>query len=269
MLNRIADLHLRGVSRAPRSSGLAVGIVLVVLLGAVTPARAVVTTLLSSEVNVSGALSDADESWSDADQSLDLAPSISVSQSFSTNTSSNSFAFSAHAVVVGRLRMSTRSSAGSGGEASDSDAAHDFTIRFSIDGPAAYELENGNSTGSFPLASSNGAGASASLVYELREEGAATPVFVYAVPTSNSAGIYRSGVIPAGTYVWTAVASASADGSPGSGAQSALAVGNTQLQLSDPPAPTVPMLAPSALAPLVVALAGIGAFALRSSRRSG
>lgn len=243
------------------------GLVLALAIGSAAPAGAVVTTLLSSEANVSGSLSDDDESWSDSDQSLDLAPSISVSQSFSTNTSSNTFAFSAHAAAFGRLQMSTRSTAGSGGELSDSAGAHDFTIRFSVDGPAAYELRNGNASGTFPEASSNGPGASSSLVYELRQEGSATPVFVYVAPTDNAAGTYRSGVIPAGTYVWTGVGSATANGSPGAGSQSAFAIGNVRLQLEDAPPPPVPATGSRAILLLVFVLVTLGVVAVGSARR--
>ena len=231
-----------------------------------SPAQAVVTTLLSSETNVAGSLSNDVDSWSDSAQSLDLAPSISVSQSFGTNTSSNSFSFSAHAVAAGRLRMSTRSTAGAGGAAANGSASHDFTIRFSIDGPAAYELRNGNSTGSFPSATGTSPGGSGSLVYELRREGAATPVFVWNAPTSGSAGTYVSGVISAGTYVWTAVGTATADGDPCCGAQSASAIGNVQLQLDDAPV-VVPSIAPVAAVGLSALLAAVGGASLRRTRR--
>jgi hypothetical protein len=162
--------------------------------------------------------------------------------------------------------MSTRSAAGAGSELSDSAAVHDFTIRFSIDGPAAYTLRNGHSTGSFPEATSNGSGASASLVYELREEGSATPVFVYAAPTDNSAGVYRAGVIPAGIYAWTGVGSATANGSPGSGSQSAVAIGNVRLQLDDAP-PPVPTVGARSIFFLAMALVTIGVLAVEAARR--
>jgi hypothetical protein len=257
--------HTRIVIRIgwPLLAGLAL------LIGPATPAAALVTTLLSSEANVSGSLSDDQQSWSDSDQSLDLAPNIDVSQSFSTNTSSNSFVFSSHAVSVGRLRMSTRSTAGSGGLLANSSAAHDFTIRFSIDESAAFELKNGNSTGSFPVATATTAGTSASLVYELREEGAPTPVFTFPAPASGAAGVYRSGVIPAGTYVWAAVATAVADGNPCCAAQSAAALGNVMLQLDAAPLPTIPVLSPLAGAALVATLGGLGAAWARRASAEG
>ncbi len=227
-----------------------------------SPAQAVVTTLLSSETNVAGSLSDDQDSWSDSAQSFDLAPNISVSQSFGTNTSSNNFSFSAHAVSVGRLRMSTRSTAGAGGAAALASAAHDFTIRFSIDARATYALANGNSTGSFPSASATPEGGAASLVYELRREGASSPVFVWSAPTSGAAGTYVSGVITPGTYVWSAVASATADGDDCCGAQTAAAIGNVQLQLDDAPL-VVPSMTPWAGGGLVVLLAAVGFAGLR------
>lgn len=226
------------------------------------PAHALVTTLLSSEAHVSGSLSDPDESWSDSDQSTDLAPSISVSQSFSTNTSSNSFVQSGHAVSVGRLRISTRSTAGAGGAESNGDAAHDFEIRFSIDEAAYFELKNGNSTGSFPSAQATSS-SSASLVYELRREGAVTPVFTYSPPPSNGAGVYRSGIITAGTYVWTCSGIADANGTEGE-TQSAAAIGNTTLQLDPAPVSEVPLLGPVGA---VALFAGLGRFALARLRR--
>lgn len=245
---------------------LALGAAIALSLGFAPPAAALVTTLLSSEANVSGSLAQSTQTWSDSDQSIDLAPSISVSQSFSTNTSSNSFAFSAHAVSVGRFQMSTRSTAGSGGTTSDAAAAHDFTIRFSIDDRASYELRNGNSTGTFPEATSNGDEATASLVYELRLEGAPSPVFVYSAPTDGAAGTYRSGVIPAGTYVWTGTASAVANGDACCGAQSAAAIGNVRLQLDDAPT-SVPALWPAAGGGLALLLGALGRSRLGRSQR--
>ncbi|MCB9724078.1 MAG: hypothetical protein H6748_08545 [Spirochaetaceae bacterium] len=252
------------LSRPRRRTVLTAPILSALLLSiGAPPAGALVTTLLSSEANVAGSLADADQSWTDSIQSLDLAPSISVGQSFSTNTSSNSFVVSSHAVSVGRLRMSTRSTAGAGGADSNGDAAHDFQIRFSIDEAASYELKNGNATGSFPVATASGS-ASASLVYELRREGAPTPVFVFAATSSGAAGVYRSGVISAGTYLWSAVASAVANGTAG-GAQSAAAIGNVTLQLDPAPPPTVPSLQPIGIAVLLLVLGGV-VFS-RSARR--
>jgi len=254
--------HVRSGSARPRAAVLLASLATLSLLA--SPAQAVVTTLLSSETNVAGTLADDEQSWSDSDQSLDLAPSISVSQSFATNTSSNSFSFSAHAVSAGRLRMSTRSTAGAGGAAVSASASHDFTIRFSIDARAAYELQNGNSTGSFPAASATPEGGAASLVYELRREGGAAPVFVWNAPTSGAAGTYVSGVIAPGTYVWSAVASATANGDPCCGAQTASAIGNIQLQLEDAPA-VVPALGPVAGLCLTALLAGVGLRRLAST----
>jgi hypothetical protein len=238
------------------------------LLGAASPADALVLTLLSSEANVSGSLSDDDESWSDADQSFDPDPNIQVSQSFSTNTSSNTFVDAAHLLGANSLRVSSRSTAGSGGLLSDSASAHDFAIRFSIDEPAHYELENGNSTGNFPVAIATTAGTSASLVYELRREDTGVLVFSWSAPSSGEAGVYASGFIPAGTYVWTATASAVANGNPCCGAQSAAALGNTRLSL-DSSFTSVPGLGPLTGALLAAVLGGAGAWRLRRGARPG
>lgn len=241
-----------------RHLGLGLMTALALTMGAASPSSALVLALLSSEANVSGSLTTPGDGWSDSDQSFDLAPAISVSESFGTNSSSNSFVNSSHAVAAERLRMSTRSTAGAGGDGASSTAQHDFTVRFSIDGPALYELKNGNSTGNFPVANATPEGGSASLVYELRAEGAPSPVFTWAAPTTNSAGIYVSGVLTPGTYLWTAVAVASAVGDSESGSQSAASIGNVTLEFEDAPTP-VPTLAPLALAALVTALGAIGA----------
>lgn len=235
------------------------GLILVV---SAMPSNALVLTLLSSEANVAGTLSDDDENWSDSDQSLDLDPSIQVSQSFSTNTSSNTFISSNHAPVVARLAISSLSSAGSGGPLSDSSSSHDFSIRFSIDEAAHYEFENGNSTGSFPRATASTAGTSASLVYELRREDTGTLVFSWSAPSSGSAGVYASGFVSAGTYVWTGVGAASANGDPCCGSQSASARGNVRLSF-DTSFDAVPALSPLGGVGLVVALGVFGARRLR------
>lgn len=228
---------------------------LAVLLSPVA-SGAVVLTLLESTANVSGTIASPIGNWSDSAQSLDLDPLVQVSQSFGSGINANSSVNAGHNLGLATLAMATGFTAGSGGQTTDSTIDYDFALRFTLDVPSVYTFQNNNNTGSFPRASAPTAGTSASLVYELREEGGGS-VFIYAAPSVGVAEIYASGTIPAGTYLWTGVGSAAALGNPCCGFQTADITGNVRLSFEDAPAVPTPGLQATGALLLTCALLGV------------
>jgi hypothetical protein len=218
--------------------------------------------LIDSVANVSGSIASPVGNWSDAQQSLDLQPSIQVQQTI-TSLGANSFVSASPDLVNDRIQLQTGFQARTSGSASDVMIDHDYTLRFSLTAAARFELRNGNNTGSFPKAFAPDAGTTASLVYRLEQQGGAE-VFVFAAPNefSGSPGVYASGTVPAGDYVFTVVGSAEALGNACCVSQDALIAGNVILDFDA--APPVPGLEWAAAIALLTILLSTGMLAFRS-----
>lgn len=258
-------LGLRG-TRLVRRLGLGLITAFWFCAGMTSMAHAVVLTLLDSEANAAGSITGSVGNWSDSAQSLDLDPFVQVQQNFGPTIGANSFVNAGHSLGQNSLAISAGLAASTFIESADVTIDYDFELRFTLDEAASYTFQNNNDTGGFPRASAPTPGTTASLVYELREEGGST-VFIYASPSVGVAGVYSSGVVPAGTYLWTGVGSAAALGDVCCNSQSADITGNVGLSFQDAPPPPVPGLGDAA-AMLLVFLACAVAVRSDAAQRS-
>lgn len=240
--------------------------VLLAILLAGSPAKAQLVAPLDSVANVSGSITSTIGNWSDAQQSLDLDPNIQVMQVIAS-LNANSFVNASQNLGVDRLQVETGFSARTSGSSSDVAIAHDYTLRFSLSSPATFEFRNGNNTGGFPVAFAPDVLSTASLDYRLEEEGGPV-IFNYAAPnvSNGSPGIYASGALTAGTYVFSIVGSAAAFGDPCCVFQSVSLHGNVALEFQ--PAPLAPGLWGGSALLLLAALVSLASVALlRHGRR--
>jgi len=222
-------------------------------------------TPIDSVANVSGSITSTIGNWSDAVQSLDLAPSIQVQQVIAS-LSANSFVVANINLALDFVQVETGFSTRTSGSSSDVAIDHDYTLRFSVGSTTYFEFRNGNNTGGFPVATALDPTTSASLVYRLEREGG-PEIFRYEAPnvSNGEPGTYASGIVLPGDYVFTVVGSAEALGDPCCVLQNAAARGNVVLDLGA--SAPVPGLGPVAVVLALFAVAGVGMMTIMRSRR--
>ncbi|MCR9096653.1 MAG: hypothetical protein NXI30_20715 [bacterium] len=226
------------------------------------PAVAQLLVPIDSVANVSGSITSTVGNWSDAQQSPDLAPNIQVQQVI-TSLGANSLVSASQNLALDLIRVETGFLARTSGSTSNVAIDHDYTLRFSLTSAATFEFRNGNNTGGFPIAFAPDPGTTASLVYRLEDEGGSV-IFSYEAPNvaSGVAGVYASGTVPAGTYLFSVVGSAEALGDPCCVFQNAQPRGNVALDFEPAPdPPSVSGLGVIASSFLLVALVVVAAFA--------
>ena len=177
--------------------------------------------------------------YNETDSSTALEPSLQLVHSVASGN------ISVHCSVSGtnspgsippNVVVSTGYLAKTSGSSNDSDISYSYQLTFSLDRASLVSLVNGNSGAAYPRAVAFAAPGSASLTYTLRHQAGAT-VFVYAAPTTNSAGTYAQAIVPAGTYEFVITGAASAPGDPCCVLYGSSADGIVRLQFEDAPPP--------------------------------